>query len=62
MALSTSARIPAEIRAFMVLERAGLNATQQMLVTSKLNVVEKTKMFENMCREIKYGAPQNFFK
>ena len=53
MALSTSARIPAEIRAFMVLERAGLNATQQMLVTTKLNLVEKTKMFDNMCREIK---------
>ena len=53
MAISTSARIPAEIRAFMVLKRAGVNDTQRMLVLSKLNMEDKAKMFDNMCKEIK---------
>ena len=53
MAISASARIPAEIRAFMVLKRAGVNDTQRMLVLSKLNMEDKAKMFDNMCKEIK---------
>ena len=53
MATSSSARIPAEIRAFMVLKRAGVSYTQRMLVLSKLNLENKDKMFDNMCKEIK---------
>ena len=53
MAISASARIPAEIRAFMVLKRAGVNDNQRMLVLSKLNMEDKAKMFDNMCKEIK---------
>ena len=53
MAISQSARIPAEIRAFMVLKRAGVNDTQRMLVLSKLDMNNKAQMFDNMCKQIK---------
>ena len=53
MAISQSARIPAEIRAFMVLKRAGVNDTQRMLVLSKLDMSNKAQMFDNMVKQIK---------
>ena len=45
--------IPASVRAFMVLTRANIDRTQRMLVLSKLDKNDETKMFDNMCKELK---------
>lgn len=45
--------IPASVRAFMVLKRANIDRTQRMLVLSKLDKNDETKMFDNMCKELK---------
>ena len=50
---SSTASIPAEIRAFMVLKRAKVSDTQRMLVLSKANLDKKEEMFDSMCKELK---------
>ena len=50
---STTANIPAENRAFMVLKRASVSDTQRMLILSKMNLDDKSGMFEAMCKELK---------
>ena len=52
-ASSTSANIPAEIRAFMVLKRACVTDTQRMLILSKMDLEDKSGMFEAMSKELK---------
>ena len=52
-ASSSTANIPEEIRAFMVLKRANVSDTQRMLILSKMNLDEKNKMFGAMCKELK---------
>ena len=52
-AISTSANIPAEIRAFMVLKRACVTDTQRMLILSKMDLEDKSGMFEAMSKELK---------
>ena len=47
-ASSETAKIPEEIRAFMVLEKADVSDTQRLLILSKTNHEEKTTMFSNM--------------
>ena len=50
---SSSANIPAEIRAFMVLKRACVSDTQRMLILSKMNLEDKPKMFDAMSKKLK---------
>ena len=52
-ASSSTANIPEEIRAFMVLKRANVTDTQRMLILSKMNLDEKNKMFGTICKELK---------
>ena len=50
---SSTAVLPEEVRAFMLLRRSGLNSTQRMLVLSQLDHEKVDNMFENMSRIIK---------
>ena len=50
---SSTANIPEELRAFMVLKRANISETQRMLILSKMNLDEKSTMFSKMCKELK---------
>ena len=52
-ASSVSANIPAEIRAFMILKRACVSDTHKRLILSRMNLEDKTKMFEAMSKELK---------
>ena len=64
-ASSYSANIPAEMRAFMVLKGACVSNTQRMLILSKMDLDDKTKMFEAMCKELKLivgGGPGKAYK
>ena len=53
VATSPTSKIPAEIRAFMVLKRSGASAEQRMLVLAKLKKEDKDGMFTDMCKQIK---------
>ena len=63
--VSTTAKLPAEVRAFMLLRRSGVNSTQRMLVLSQLDKDDKVNMFDNMARILKVvlgggpGAPSS---
>ena len=50
---SKTAVLPAEVRAFMLLRRSGLNSTQRMLVLSQLDHERVEDMFENMAEILK---------
>ena len=50
VATSPTSKIPAEIRAFMVLKRSGASAEQRMLVLVKLNEDNKEGMFMDIIR------------
>ena len=50
---SLSAKIPSEIRAFMVLKRSGATGNQRMMVLSRLNKEDKPNMYDSMCKELK---------
>ena len=52
-ASSLSANIPAEIRAFMILKRVCVSDTHRRLILSKMNLEDKSKMFEVMSKELK---------
>ena len=45
-----SAKIPEEILAFMVFERADVDETWRMLILSKMNLEKKYEMFNDMCK------------
>ena len=48
-----SANIPAEIRTFMLLKRAYVTDIQRMLILSKMNLENKSGMFEIISKELK---------
>ena len=50
---SDGSKIPSTQKAFMMLKRANVSKVQRMLVLSKMNLDDRDKLYENMCKELK---------